>query len=133
MKLKLKKPLPFEFIFDELSGVEYRVKAMFGAHAVYSGEKILFILREKDTYSDDNGVWICTLHEHHASLKKDFPSMRSIRMFESGGPTTWQNLPSQSDDFEASVLKLCRMVRARDERIGKVPKPRKKKTKLSKK
>lgn len=130
MKLKIKKPLPFEFVFDELSGVDYRVKAMFGAHAVYSGDKILFILREKDSHLEDNGIWIATLHEHHPSLRKDFPSMRSIFMF-GPGPTTWQNLPVDSDGFEESAMKLCKFIRQGDVRIGKVPASKKKKVKAA--
>ncbi len=130
MKLKLKKPLPFEFIFDELSGLDYRVRPMFGAHAVYVGEKIVVILREKEEHARDNGVWIATTREHHESLRADFPSMRSIFLFEGEGPTGWQNLPAESSDFEESVLKLCRLIRKGDERVGKIPKPKKKKKPL---
>ena len=126
MKLKLKKPVAFEFILDELRSIEYRVRAMFGAHAVYSGDKMLFILREKEDYPKDNGVWIATTRDHHESLKKDFPEMRSIYLFESKEPTSWQNLPSESADFEESVMKLCRFILKGDVRIGKVPLKKKK-------
>jgi len=51
---------------------------MFGCLAVYIGEKIVLILREKSTYPSDNGVWLATTEEHHSSLRSEFPHMRSI-------------------------------------------------------
>lgn len=38
------------------------------------------------------------------------------------GPTGWQILPLDADDFEESVLKACQLVLKNDVRIGKVPK-----------
>lgn len=119
------KPLPFEFIFDEFADIEYRTNPMFGCLAIYVGEKIVLILRDKKPAEYDNGIWIATTQEHHASLKEDFPTMRSIRVF-GPGVTGWQNLPVTSDDFERDARKLCRFVRKGDERIGKVPAGKKK-------
>lgn len=130
---KPKRPIPFDFVFDELDGLNVHTKQMFGTHAIYIDDKIIFALREKETSVEDNGVWIATTVDHHDSLKKILPSMRSIKMFgtqESG----WQVLPVDADDFEESVLKVCALVRKNDSRIGKVPKaklkPKKKKTKI---
>jgi hypothetical protein len=36
-------------------------------------------------------------------------------------------LPFDAEDFEESVLRACALVRAADPRIGKVPKPKKRK------
>jgi hypothetical protein len=94
---------------------------MFGCHAIYLGEKIVLILRNKEKAKHDNGVWLATTEEHHVSLKEIFPSMRSIRIL--GGKTsTWQNLPAEADDFEESVITACEMVLKNDPRIGKIPK-----------
>ena len=76
---------------------------------------------------NDNGVWLATSREHHSSLKKDFPSMRTIRLL-GGSESEWQNLPLDSDDFEESVMKACRLILKGDPRIGKIPKRRQKPT-----
>ena len=114
------KNLPFDFVLEELAPRSPETKAMFGAHAVYVDDKIVLILRQKETSLADNGVWLATTGEHHKSLQQTFPSMRSIEMF-GPGPTGWQILPEDADDFEESVLQACRLILAKDPRIGKIP------------
>lgn len=120
------KPIPFNFVIENLFAAQPLVKPMFGAHALYIHEKIVLILRDKN--DEDSGVWIATSPEHHQSLKKDFPSMRSIRIFGTS-ESSWQVLPKEDDDFETSVNRLCDLVLTGDPRIGKIPKPKKKKSK----
>ena len=104
----------------------YTVKPFFGCHGVYVGNKIVLILRERADHIESNGVWMATMHEHHASLKKIFPSMQSVTVLKNGdGETAWQMIPVSANDFESSVLELCQMIRRKDERIGRVPKKRK--------
>ena len=79
---------------------------------------------KKDSHTEDNGIWISTRAEHHASLKKIFPSMRSINVLGNGA-TNWQILPADADDFEESALKVCDLIFKNDPRIGSIPKPRK--------
>ncbi len=94
---------------------------MFGCHAVYIKNKIVFILRDRDSSPPDNGVWLATTIEHHASLKKEFPPMRSIKVFDT--PVTgWQVLPVDNPQFEKLVMKACALVLKGDPRIGKIPK-----------
>lgn len=133
MKAAIKKNMiPFEFVLEELFEVSPYVKPMFSAFAVYVNEKIVFILRQKKQNQEDNGVWLATTLEHHKELKKLLPNMRSITVF-GPGPTGWQILPEDSDDFEASVLKACQMVLNKDPKIGKIPKSKiRKKAKASK-
>jgi hypothetical protein len=96
---------------------------MFGCLAVYIGAKIVLILRDKATATADNGVWLATTREHHESLRREFPNMRSVQVF--GKPETdWQVLPADAADFEESALHACELVLAGDPRIGKVPKSR---------
>jgi hypothetical protein len=121
---KNKNPIPFNFVLDNLFAAEPIVKSMFGACAIYTGNKIVLILRDKN--DEDSGVWIATTPEHHASLKKDFPNMRSIKIFGSG-VSSWQVLPIEADDFETSVNCACDFILKGDIRIGKIPKPKKKK------
>ncbi len=97
---------------------------MFGCLAVYVGDKIVLILRDKREPSTDNGVWLATTQEHHESLRLEFPNMRSIAVFGKE-VTGWQVLPADAPDFEEAALHACELVVARDPRIGKVPKSRK--------
>lgn len=120
------------FVFDELEGLSVTTKPMFGCHAIYVGEKIVLILRDKESFPKDNGVWLATSHEHHASLKGDFPQMRSLELFGSEGATSWQNLAKDDPEFEENVVRACALVRKNDPRIGKVPKRRKPRAKKKK-
>ncbi len=126
MPPKSKKIIPFDFVLEELASLEPYTKPMFGAYAVYVDQKIIFILRDRPSSPEDNGVWIATTEIHHKSLKKDFPIMRSIAVF-GPGVTGWQVLPADSDDFEDSVIKACGLIAKEDLRIGKIPKTRMKK------
>jgi hypothetical protein len=121
---KEKKTIPFDFAIENLYSLNPVVRPMFGAHAIYVGPKIVLILRNKN--DADSGVWIGTVPEHHASLKKIFKSMRNIELF-GGGITSWQLLPMDDDDFESNVNKACELILKGDERIGKIPKEKKKK------
>ena len=118
---KNKKTIPFDFVLDELESVGPHTKPMFGAVGVYVENKIVFILRDRPTSPEDNGVWLATTIDHHKSLKKNFPNMRSIKIF-GPGPTGWQILPLDAEDFEESVLAACSLVLKNDIRIGKIPK-----------
>ncbi|MBL7845803.1 MAG: hypothetical protein JNK44_18215 [Cyclobacteriaceae bacterium] len=122
----MKKSIAFSFVLDELFSIHPTVKSMFGCHAIYQHEKIVLITRNKEEHKHDNGVWLATTHEHHASLKHDFPSMRSIQLFGTND-TAWQNIPSDADDFEENVLKACALILKGDKRIGKIPKAKKRK------
>jgi hypothetical protein len=95
---------------------------MFGCLAIYVQDKIVLILRNKDKpgQTADNGVWLATTEEHHQSLRRDFPNMRSIKVLGKK-VTGWQVLPSDAEDFEAAALRACEFVLAGDPRIGKVP------------
>lgn len=126
--MKKSRPIPFSFVLEQLFSLDPVVKPMFGCHALYVGEKIILILRQGETHRDDNGIWIATKTEHHASLKKELPSMRTIFVLGKG-ETNWQNLPEDADDFEESALKICELILNRDLRIGNIPKSRKKKIK----
>ncbi len=123
-----RKPPPFEFVLEALASADPFTRPMFGCLAVYIEEKIVCVLRDKQDYPSDNGVWLATVPEHHESLKSEFPSMRSIEIF-GPGVTGWQNLPEESKDFESSALRACELMLVRDPRIGKIPKPRKGKSK----
>jgi hypothetical protein len=112
--------LPHQFVVEALEPLSPVTKPMFGCLAVYVKEKIMLILRDRQDHLADNGVWLATSEEHHASLRREFPHMRSIEMF--GTPvTSWQVLPAEASDFEEAAMHACELVIARDPRIGRVP------------
>jgi|SRR5208283_3426374 len=120
---KPRKPIPHEFVLDAIAAASPRTNPMFGCLAVYIGNKIVLILRDKPAPDADNGVWLCTTEEHHESLRREFPNMRSIRVFRKKD-TGWQVLPADAPDFEEAALRACDLILARDPRIGKLPKAR---------
>ena len=125
MKPAPKKNIPFEFVLENLSRIDFTVKAFFGCHSIYIRDAIMIILRNKEKQSIDNGIWLATSKEHHTSLQSLFPNMRSIEAF--GAPTSnWQILPFDAYDFEESVLKVCELILKRDPRIGRIPNQKKK-------
>lgn len=123
-KIKPRKAVPFEFVLDAMDGVMTRTNPMFGCLAVYVKEKIVLVLRDKPG-GEDNGVWLATTVEHHESLRAEFPNMRSIGVLGKD-VTGWQILPAEVPDFEETALRACELIAARDPRIGKVPKPKRK-------
>jgi hypothetical protein len=87
-------------------------------------------LRDKGDDAPDNGVWLATSKEHHESLRREFPNMRSIQVL-SKNVTGWQVLPQDAPDFEEAALRACELVAGRDPRIGKAPGVRRSRTKAS--
>jgi hypothetical protein len=120
LPIKQRKAIPHEFVLDAIASLSPRTRPMFGCLAVYVREKIVLILRDKPNHTDDNGVWLATTKEHHQSLLRDFPNMRSIKVLGKK-VTGWQLLPADSNDFEETALRACELVITGDLRIGKVP------------
>src|SRR5215472_13057990 len=117
---KQRKPIPHAFVLDALSPLSPYTRPMFGCLAIYVKDKIVLILRDKPTNTADNGVWLATTQEHHQSLRREFPNMRSIQVL--GKPVTgWQVLAVDAPDFESAALRACQLVLAGDARIGKIP------------
>lgn len=119
---KHRKPVPQQFVLDAIAALSPVTRPMFGCLAVYVGEKIVYVLRDKrEDATGDNGVWLATTQEHHESLRREFPNMRSIRVLGKD-VTGWQLLPADAPDFEEAALRVCELILAGDARIGKIPK-----------
>jgi hypothetical protein len=58
--------------------IETTVKSFFGMFAIYSGEKLLLILRERDNQPGLNRIWIATARGGQESLKKALPALRTV-------------------------------------------------------
>ena len=119
-QVRARKPVPFEFVLDALSALSPYTRPLFGCLAVYVQDKIMLVLRDKRTSTVDNGVWLATTREHHESLRREFPHMRSIKVLGKE-VTGWQVLPADSPDFEEAALHACELILAKDPQIGKVP------------
>jgi hypothetical protein len=118
--VKQRKAVPHEFVLEAIAALSPQTRPMFGCLAVYVEDKIVLILRDKRVKTADNGVWLATTEEHHESLRREFPNMRSIQILGKK-VTGWQVLPIDAPDFEEAALRACELVVARDPRIGKVP------------
>src|SRR5215469_6466103 len=117
---KQRKPIPHAFVLDALSPLSPHTRPMFGCLAIYVKDKIVLILRDKPKNTADNGVWLATTEEHHKSLRREFPNMRSVQALAK--PVTgWQVLPVDAPDFESAALRACELVLAGDTQIGEVP------------
>jgi len=57
---------------------------MFGCLSGYVKDKIVLILRNEPTNTADNGIWLITTQEHHQSLRREFPNMRSVQVLGNG-------------------------------------------------
>ena len=121
--VKRHKVVPHEFVLDAIAELSPVTHPMFGCLAVYVDDKIVFILRDKHDKSANNGVWLAIDREHHATLRREFPHMRSIWILGKN-MTGWQVLPVDAPDFEKAALRACELVIARDPRIGRVPQAR---------
>jgi hypothetical protein len=118
--VKRRKTVPHPFVLDALAPVLPETRSMFGCLAIYVGEKIVLALRDRRDDTADNGVWLATTEEHHNSLRREFPNMRSIQVLGKN-VTGWQVLPVDAPDFEEAALRACELILVRDPRIGKVP------------
>src|SRR6266536_2803661 len=89
--VKQRKPVPHEFVLDALAPLSPATRPMFGCLAIYVQDKIVLILRDKRDPTADNGVWLATTEEHHQSLRREFPNMRSIQVLGKK-VTFWQGI-----------------------------------------
>ena len=120
--------IPFDFILDYLLPIETTVKPFFGMFAVYSGERLLLMLRERDNQPEMNGIWIATARGWQESLKKDLPGLRTFSgLKEKDSGAGWQLVSVAADDFEEMAIKVCELIARRDPRIGKIPPLKKRK------
>lgn len=126
--VKTSKPVPFEFVLDRLASLSPHTKPMFGCIAVYLGERIVMVLRDKGPSDADNGVWLAFEPEREAEVSSAFPRLQAIEVF-SGSVRGWRKLSSRSPEFEDDVLEACRRLSVGDALLGKVPGRRKPATK----
>jgi hypothetical protein len=123
------REVPFDFILDYLLRIETEVRPFFGMFSIYSGQKLLLMLRDRNNEPEMNGIWIA-LNKGHESLRAELPGLRP---YPGSGPgkkdNGWLHIPPEADNFEQLAIRICEMIVHRDPRIGKIPPPRRPRSK----
>jgi hypothetical protein len=123
-----RKSAPYPFIIEALAPLEPEVKPMFSGFAVYSGDKILVMLRDSPKHPEDNGVWLVFSEAANLDdprLLREFPSLRLIELL-GGKIVHWRLIPADSPTFESEALHACDLLLKHDARFGRIPESRKK-------
>ncbi len=95
------------------------LKSWFGGRSIMlRGCHQLFLTTQGEPWQ---GVLVCTFHEHHASLRAEFPSLAPHPVLGK-----WLYLPETCETFEADARRLVQLAKAHDPRLGIPPSPRKK-------
>ena len=96
---------------------------MFSGFAVYVGDRLVLMLRDHAKSPKDNGIWLVLaegVDPADASLRRDFPSIRSIELV-GNKISHWLLIPSDGADFETEALDACDLILGRDPRLGRIP------------
>ena len=106
---KQREPVPHAFVLDAISTLSPYTRPMFGCLAIYVKDKIVLILRDKPKNAADNGVWLATTEEHHQSLRREFPNMRSIQVLGKRvtGCRSYQSMPLTLNQRHCGHASLC--------------------------
>ncbi len=84
------------------------------------------MLRDHMKSPQDNGLWLVLsegVDPADPSLRRDFPSIRSIQMLGTK-IGHWLLIPADGEDFESTAFRVCDLILKRDPRLGRVPKSR---------
>jgi len=118
----MSRHLPYAFVLDWLHPLPVEVRLMFGLHGVYLDSRILLVLYRKEKHPKRNGIWIATQTQQEASLREALPAITEFSVLKkAGGRAAWAVVPETAVDFEASVGRVCKMIKANDPRIGRIP------------
>lgn len=114
--------MPYDFFLELLYPLPLRHKQMFGTDSYYIHEKIVFALRKKDKYPEDNGIWIASKIEHHQKLHRQIKGLRAIKVY---GIKSWLILPEDYEHFEEQANAIAELIKTGNELIGNIPKGKK--------
>ena len=111
---------PLQWLADPLADEPtFVLKSWFGGRTIMlHGNHQLFLTTQGEPWQ---GVLVCTFHEHHESLRAEFPSLGQHPVLGK-----WLYLPESAETFERDAKRLVQLVRARDPRLGIPPSPKKK-------
>lgn len=111
---------PLHWLVECLEGEPtFELKSWFGGRTVtWHGRHYLVLMAQGEPWQ---GVLVATSHEHHASLRAEFPALGPHPVLRK-----WLYLPEAAGTFERDARRLVQCVRACDPRLGILPSPRKK-------
>jgi hypothetical protein len=102
-------------------------KRMFGGLAAYVWERQMLVLVEptKSGRWKWHGVLVCTGHEHHASIRAEFPAPTPHPVLRK-----WLFIDSTHEDFESTMEGVAKRMVRNDMRFGVTPRgPRRRRKK----
>ena len=108
-----------EWIFDAFAGrATFFTKRMFGGLAAYLHERQMLVLVEPTQTGrwSWHGVLVCTAHEHHASIRADFPALKPHHVLRK-----WLYIDSTHREFEPTVEAVAKQIARNDPRFGVRP------------
>ena len=111
--------LPYDFILKELYPVRPKIKKMLGCYALMIDRKLLMLLRDREQQPEFNGVFVATYPEFYDQLQKEIHTSR-MEFELDGVERSWIFISEDLNDFDQKVKKACEMIKAGDERIGKL-------------
>jgi hypothetical protein len=116
---------PYAWLWEPLAEEpRFVLRAMFGAKAAYlDGRIVLCFCHGEEPW---RGVLVPTDRAYHAALQAQFPELTVHSVLGK-----WLYLPETADTFERTAATLVALARQRDARIGVLPAPRKRRTKLT--
>src|ERR1700712_2452591 len=103
----MKKPMPFEFLLDDLPPSVIVLPAI-GMFLIYAHGKNVLIFRKTGKNPQHNGIWISTKREHHTSLKADIPAITDFT-FDHATDTDWLLLIDAHEDFESPAIRFSEL------------------------
>lgn len=112
---------PLQWLADPLADEPtFVLKSWFGGRTIMlHGLHTLFLTTQGEPWQ---GVLVCTFHEHHESLRSDFPALVQHPVLGK-----WLYLPETAETFERNAKQLVQLAKSRDPRLGIPPSPKKKK------
>jgi hypothetical protein len=108
-----------EWVLDAFEGhPTFFTKRMFGGLAAYLFERQMLVLVEptKTGRWRWHGVLVCTDHEHHSSIRAEFPALAPHAVLRK-----WLFVDSTHDDFESTMERVSRRMAGNDGRFGIQP------------
>lgn len=118
-KIRIERLHPHAWIWEPLeSDATFVLRTMFGTKALYLDGKLMFCFAAKQ--EPWSGVLVATDRQHHPSLMTELPVLTPHPIL-----SKWLYLSVSSDSFEREAGHLIRLAKRRDERLGIVPPPRK--------
>ena len=108
-----------EWIFDAFAGRStFFTRRMFGGLAVYLHERQMLVLVEptKTGRWQWHGALVCTDHDHHASIRADFPALTAHAVLRK-----WLYIDSTHAEFEPTMEAVATRIARNDRRFGIAP------------